>query len=124
MSAGLPSREQLLGLIDSAGRRVLTPAEVHLLKVGVVHLASQLTKASGTIRQLTGDLEQVRAERDEARREVALSGPRAVPCGFCGSPAGVDCRGVLGGELLVTPHTARLDAAQRWLFRQALGEAS
>lgn len=122
--AALPSREQLLNLVDRTERHVLTPAEVHLLRVGVVHLAAQLGGAGKAIRRLTGERDVALAERDAARRELALSGPRAVACAFCGAPAGVKCRSVRGVEPPRTPHTARLEAASKWLFQQALEAAS
>lgn len=123
-SADLPTREQLLGLINQAERRALTLAEAHRLRLGVTHLAAQLGGAGGRIHKLTADLDQARRERDGAVRELALSGPRAVECPFCGALAGEPCRSVRGVEPPREPHTARLDAASRWAFEQALGEAS
>ncbi|MCX4751731.1 hypothetical protein OG455_41790 [Kitasatospora sp. NBC_01287] len=114
----------MLNLVDRTERRALTPPEAHQLRIGVVHLASQLGGAGGRIRKLTADLDEARRQRDEAVRELALSGPQVVPCGFCGAAAGERCRSVRGVEPPRQPHTARLDAAQRWLFRQGLGEAS
>ncbi|WP_035796372.1 zinc finger domain-containing protein [Kitasatospora mediocidica] len=110
--------------MDRTERHVLTPAETHLLRTGVQHLAAQLGGAGKAIRRLTGDLEKARAERDAARREAAESSPTLVPCPYCGAAAGVRCVSVKGALPPRTPHTARLDAASRWLFRQALGEAS
>lgn len=120
----LPTREQLLNLVDRTERRALTPAETHQLRVGVVHLASQLGGAGGAIRRLTAERDEARRERDVAVRELALSGPLAVECAFCGVSVGERCRSVRGVEPPRQPHTARLDAARRWAFRQALGEAS
>lgn len=122
--AVLPSREQLLILIDRTDSHVLTPAEVHLLRAGVVHLAAQLAGAGRAVRRLTDERNTALAERDVARRELALQGPRAVACSFCGAPAGAKCRSVRGVEPPRTPHTARLEAASKWLFQQALEAAS
>ncbi|GAB2696760.1 zinc finger domain-containing protein [Kitasatospora kifunensis] len=120
----LPTREQLLNLVNRTERHVLTPAETHQLRVGVVHLASQLGGAGAAIRRLTAERDAARRERDEAVRELALSGPQVVGCPFCGASAGERCTSVRGAEPPRQPHVARLDAAQRWVFRQALNEAS
>jgi len=120
----LPSREQLLILVDRTERHVLTPAETHLLRTGVKHLTAQLAGAGKAIYRLTAERDEARAERDTARREAAESSPTLVACPYCGVGAGVRCVSVKGALPPRTPHTARLDAASRWLFRQALGEAS
>jgi hypothetical protein len=111
-------------LIERAERNVLTPAEAHLFRAGVTHLQSQLEQAGGRIVQLRVELVRALAERDEARAQVASSSPLVVECPFCGEPAGSRCRAMRGVQAPPTPHVARIEAAKRFLFAQALGEAS
>ena len=99
--------------MDQAERHVLTSAEVHQLRVGVVHLAAQLGGAGKAIRRLTGERDKAVAERDSARREAAESSPTLTPCPYCGAAAGVRCVSMEGAVPLQTPHTARLDAVRR-----------
>jgi hypothetical protein len=109
----LPSPEQLLNLVQRAGSRTLTVPEAELLLNGVQHLLGQLAGAGATVRQLTADLQVARSERNEALMELALTGPLAVGCSFCGVPAGQRCRSVRGTLPPRTPHTARLHAEAR-----------
>jgi hypothetical protein len=120
----LPTLEQVRNLVERTERHPLTPTETRTLRLGVEHLAAQLGGAGKAIRRLTAERDEARRERDQAVRELALSGPQVVECPFCKAPAGERCRSVRGLEAPRQPHTARLDAARRWVFGQALGEAS
>ena len=108
----MPTREQLLVLVERAGRS-LRPVEAAVLRRGVEHLAEQLVQAGVVLRQLTADLERTRAELDAALRELGSIGPLSVACSFCGAPVASKCRAVRGVEPPRTPHTARLHAAAR-----------
>jgi len=108
----LPTQEQLLILVDRAGRS-LRPVEAAVLRRGVEHLAEQLVAAGALLRQSNADLQRTRAELDVALRELGSVGPLSVPCSFCGAPAAAKCRAVRGVEPPRTPHTARLHAAAR-----------
>jgi hypothetical protein len=108
----LPTREQLLILVERAGRS-LQPVEAAVLRRGVDHLGEQLVLAGASLRQLGADLERARAELDVALRELGSVGPLSVPCSFCGAPVAARCRAVRGVEPPRTPHTARLHAAAR-----------
>lgn len=103
-AAPLPTREQLLRLIDRAEQHVLTTFEAHQLRLGLAHLAGQLAGAGKAIRRLTAELES-------ARQVAASSGPLSVACRYCGAAAGVACRPMSGAELPRGSHTARLSAA-------------
>lgn len=109
----LPSPEQLLILVHRTSGRLLTAPEAELLLNGVQHLLGQVAAAGSTVRQATAALEVARSERDAALLELALTGPLAVGCSFCGVPAGQRCRSVRGMLPPRTPHTARLHAAAR-----------
>lgn len=120
----LPTKEQMLLLLDRAERHALTPREAHLLRLGVTHLAAQLASAGGRIGKLTAELVQARRERDEALRQVVASSPLVAACPFCRAAVGVACRSMRGLEPPRTPHTARIRAAADHVFSQGLGEAS
>jgi hypothetical protein len=109
----LPSPEQLLNLVHRTSSRTLTVPEAELLLNGVQHLLAQVAGAGATVRQATAALKVARSERNAALMELALTGPLAVGCSFCGVPAGQRCRSVRGALPPRTPHTARLHAAAR-----------
>lgn len=96
--ATLPSRAQLLLLVECAEQRELTSGEAYLLRLGVTHLASQVDAAA--------------AERDAVVRDDS---PLSVRCGYCKAPVGRSCVSRTAGAPLLTPHTARLDALRRRL---------
>jgi hypothetical protein len=108
----LPTQDQLLNLVDRSGQG-LVPVETARLRRGVKHLMEQLTLAGAANRELSAALKVARSERNAALLELALAGPLAVRCSFCGADTGRKCRAVRGVEPPRTPHTARLHAAAR-----------
>jgi hypothetical protein len=116
----LPSRAELLDLAQVAEQRMLTPREAHELRVGLVFLDAELTKATSKAQQLTAALALAAKERDDAQLALALSGGRSVKCRYCGEPAARPCRDA-AGRVMEKPHTARLTDAERrsWARREA-----
>lgn len=112
----LPSRAQLLTLVECAEQRALSSGEAYLLRLGVTHLASQLEQAGGRLQALRDERDAAVRERDtvRSRAQVEAGSPLLVSCGYCGAAAGVCCVSV-SGVPLAAPHTARLHALRRRL---------
>lgn len=49
---GLPTREQLVALVDRTERHVLTPREAYLLRLGLADLAARAAAADAPVEDL------------------------------------------------------------------------
>lgn len=133
-SQGLPSRRQLLHLLDRAERRVLLPTEAALLRRSVEALldapalrAEQRAELGRLRVELVETRRQAAADQAQLARVLAQAGdvsPTLVACPSCGAAAGQRCRPKRGRRTgLYVEHAPRRRAVGRLVFAEALAEA-